>query len=125
MIHLEILGSIFLLFAIVFGTANLLLRASMHMHQRRYPQDAELYRMAMQALTERPACFTASTGNQLVVQGLGYKITGDSLQANGKLVNLCLLQETRISRQAKKIWEQQGRIDPQKAEIITKLKAAR
>lgn len=124
MIHLEIMGSILLLIAIVLGGLNLLLRASMELHQRRFPQDAEIYRMAMRALKQHPEEFKASTDNRLQVQGLGYKITGDSLQVKGKLVNLCLLQESRISRQAKKIWKRQGRIDPTKAEIITKLKEA-
>ena len=124
MIHLEIMGSILLLIAIVLGGLNLLLRASMELHQRRFPQDAEIYRMAMRALKRHPEVVKASTDNRLQVQGRGYKITGDSLRVNGKLVNLCLLQETRISGQAKKIWKRQGRIDPTKAEIITKLKEA-
>lgn len=124
MIYLEMLGTILLFVAIIIGGTNLLMRALMAKHQRRFPQDAEIYRMAMHALKQRPEDFTASTDNCLLVQGLGYKIVGDSLQANGKLVNLCSLQELRISRQAKKIWKRQGRNDPKKAEIITKLKAA-
>lgn len=126
MIALQIIGVICLLFACVFGVIYLGTVGFTLLHRRRYPQDAVIYDLALRAMKETPEKFTVISDSSLTAKGLCYTATYyGSLRSNGVSVNLSSLQQERIKKAIKALWDRQDRKDPRKEDVLRKMGVTR
>ena len=91
-------------------------------HRRHHPDDAMIYDKAMAAVRDAPSRFPVKSTYELVATDGLYKLNGSgNLQVGTENVITCMRQRSKISRTVSRLWDEQGRSDPRKREVLRKL----
>ena len=121
---------IFSIFAIIMGSlgAGLTFIVAMmiignQLHRHRYPQDAILNDRAMKALKARTNFEIENTYRLKATDGIYSIDEMGSLSVGNQSVRQSWLQESRMSRQVKRIWKERGRHSAIKAQLIERTEA--